>query len=94
MVLFDEAEVEEVAGRLLPVVSRGDVANGSVDSDGSDVEAFHHLIHLQPVVVGLDCQSAPHFGILLQQERIECECRTIRSQEKKPQILKISDPKD
>lgn len=91
MLLFDEAEVEEVAGRLLPVVSRGDVANGSVDSDGSDVESFHHLIHLQPVVVGL---IAPHLGILLQQERIECECRTIRSQEKKPQILKISDPKD
>lgn len=78
MLLFDEAEVEEVAGRLLPVVSRGDVANGSVDSDGSDVEAFHHLIHLQPVVVGL---IAPHFGILLQQERIECECRTINTQD-------------
>lgn len=91
MLLFDEAEVEEVAGRLLPVVSRGDVANGSVDSDSSDVEAFHHLIHLQPVDEGL---IAPYLGILLQQERIECECRTIRSQEKKPQILKISDPKD
>lgn len=72
MLLFDEVEVEEVAGCLLPVVSRGDVANGSVDSDGSDVEAFHHLIHLQPVAVGV---IAP-LVILLQQERIECECRT------------------
>lgn len=34
------------------MVSRGDVAHGSVDGDGPDIEAIHHLIHLMSVIEG------------------------------------------
>lgn len=52
----------EVAGRLLPVLSWGDVAHSSVDGDGSSVEAPHHLAHLLPVTEGV---IPPHQGSIL-----------------------------
>lgn len=38
------------AGCLLPVISWSNVAHGSVDGDGPDVEASHHHTHLLPVI--------------------------------------------
>lgn len=38
-------------GRLLAVLSRGDVAHSSVECDCSHVEAPHHLAHPLPVAV-------------------------------------------
>lgn len=46
-------DADEDAGRLLLVVPRGDVAHGSADGDGPDVEASHYLTHPVPVVEGV-----------------------------------------
>lgn len=43
---------------LLPVLSGGDVAHGSVDGDGPGVEAPHHLAHLLPVAEGVAAPQA------------------------------------
>lgn len=44
-------EGPEAGGRLLAVLSRGDVAHSSVECDCSHVEAPHHLAHPLPVAV-------------------------------------------
>lgn len=53
---------------LLPVLSGGDVAQGSVDGDGPGVEAPHHLAHLLPVVEGV---AAPQVGNTVLEEATE-----------------------
>lgn len=53
---------------LLPVLSGGDVAQGSVDGDGPGVEAPHHLAHLLPVAEGA---AAPQAGNTVLEEATE-----------------------
>lgn len=64
--------------RSLSVLPGGDVTHGSVDGDGSSVEASYYLAHLLPVIEGV--LSPALWSVVLKRRGRRHQCTIIARQ--------------